>query len=210
VSEEEKELLWDMVQTGFSDLNAHSYDRQSMTREEFIEDTDSPYVLKYVARNKESRPIGYLSVHIGLEDINWTDTTQIAEVQEDIGPGAVPYYIGTLVIPLDERGTSTATLLLQGAARHFREANQKTGHDSLCFFDCAHQNYPWLAQFIEKAASEPAGEFEGVPIKITELFKEQIKKDPSGAALPLRVRVAPGAPDENILDAQHYYSIKMP
>ncbi len=203
VTQSDKDILWPTIQAGFIDLNRKSYEKQDMTLEEFEADMESPHVLKYIARDEADAPIGILTVHVGLEDISWTNTAPLQEVQDQVDPTATPYYIGTVVVPPDLRGTSTATRLLQGAYLHFQSVNEAQDKHSLAFFDCAEANYPWLGQFAE-AVAHKNDEFAGVPATVNELYVDAWVQ---GADSAVKVRESQETASDTILDRQHYYAV---
>jgi hypothetical protein len=204
--------LWSIIQNGFVDLNRKSYEKQDMTEEEFNADMQSSDVLKYVAYDADQNPIGCLTAHIGLEDITWMDKAFLAAEQERVDPTATPYYVGTLVVPQDVRGTGVSRNILQAAYLDFTRRNAETGQSSVCFFDCADANYPWLAQFVEKSAepSEVDG-FAGVTIDMREIGQEYwIRPTASPEANPVKVRSLPeNSTDVSILDKQHIYAYNL-
>lgn len=203
VPETEQEALWSMVQAGFIDLNRKSFEKQDMTHEELLEDFSSPNVYKYVARDDQSAPIGLLTIHVGFDDIVWTDTQKMREVQDAADPAAVPYYVGTLVVPPDLRGTETATTLLKGAFLHFQQVNQANNMHSLVFFDCADANDPWLAEYVEKTGNEALATL-GTHAKVTELDTDAWQQTQDGVVkVPYKEQLDPAT----VLDKQHYYSI---
>ncbi|HTB48624.1 MAG TPA: hypothetical protein VK712_00925 [Verrucomicrobiae bacterium] len=203
----DREALWTMVQDGFQDLNRRSYEKQDMTFEEFSQDMDSPDVLKYIATNADQQPIGCLLVHIGLEGIDWADGDQLLAAQSKVDPAAQPYYITTVVVPPDQRGSEAAASLLRGAFIHFNEVNTKTSQNSLCLFDCADANYPWLADFIAKSANTPVEGYAGVPVEIRELSTEYYVKEPEGEVV--KAKDLPQSPSREVVDKQHFYSIEI-
>lgn len=208
ISDSDRDSIWAMLQAGFVDLNRRTYEKQDMTLEEYQADLESNNVLKYVARSADDTPSGYLSVHVGFDDITWTDTTRLSEEQNKLDPTADPYYIGTLVVLPDARRTETAPKLLQAALTHFKQVNTLTGRNSIVFFDCADANYPWLGNFVKNLAL-PSADFEGVNTTITELYEEfWVKDNVSG-----EVSIARELPDENaqctVLDTQHYYGLTL-
>ncbi len=205
VPEEEYDSLWHMVETGFQDLNQRSYEKQDMTRDELEADLRSEHVLKYVARDADANPLGLLTVHVGLDYITWTDTSRIEAKQSEVDPLAVPYYVGTVVVPVDERGTGTAASLLRGAFAHFRQANTERGQDSLVFFDCAHANYPWLGEFIQEMGM-PTDEHPDLSSEVEELYTSAWLKDGD------TIRKVYGPSEDaagEVLDTQHYYAVSI-
>jgi hypothetical protein len=203
-SPEDREALWSIVQAGFIDLNRKSYEKQDMTREEFEADMDSPDVLKYVAYDSDHNPLGCLTAHMGLDTVTWADKPLLEKAQQETDKPAPPYYVGTVVVPPDQRGTGVAKHILQGALNHFKTELP----DALCFFDCADANYPWLAQFIAKCGepSEADG-FDGIDMKVTEIGKKYwVKGGDDGEAVSVEA-LPPGTPESDVLDVQHYYSI---
>jgi hypothetical protein len=166
---------------------------------------DSPHVLKYTARARDARLIGLLTVHIGLEDIVWTDTAPLQAIQNETDPTARPYYVGTLVVPPDMRGTDASSAIIQGAFRHFKEANTLGEQQSLLFFDCADANHPWLAQYIQRVGGDPKVNPDVSPT-ITEQYCYSWVRDGAGVALRETSQLPANA---DVLDKQHYYSISI-
>lgn len=205
VEQTDRAALWNMVETGFMDLNRRSYERQDMTHEEFEADLDSQHVLKYVARDKEQNPIGVLTVHVGLDDITWTNTSRLAEAQRQVDERAVPYYVGTLVVPPDMRGTDTASYLVKASFVHFKQVNQATNQNSLVFFDCAHGNYPWLGEFVQKVGS-PDDEYPDIKTTVSELYEEYWLASGDGSPAVKAMQPQPG---QEVLDSQHHYAISI-
>jgi hypothetical protein len=213
--EEDMQPLWEMIESGFAALNSRSYDKQSMAFDEFLHDVESPDVLKYVAYNQEKVPVGFLTVHAGLEGVDWVDKEMVMNEQAEVDPTAASYYIGTLVVTPDVRGTETAPSLVRAALRHFRDTNEETGQDSLCFFDCAKANHPWLARFV-RGMARPTADFEGIPIKIKEIGTEYWAEDLTDEDLAntghviKKVRTLPDdSAHYNVVDEQHFYSIQV-
>lgn len=209
VSDADKEKLWKIVQDGFLDLNKRSYDRQDMTYEEFMADMDSPSVLKYIATDENQNPIGYLAARIGLDGIDWADTDTLRAEQSKLDPAAQSYYITTVVVSPDHRGSQTATSLLQGALVHFKKLNTEMSQDSLCFFDCANANHPWLAEFISKVAAAPAKNYAGIPVEVKELFEQQYVKPSQGGDVFKTEGISGENSDYTIVDKQHFYSMRI-
>jgi hypothetical protein len=201
--------LWDMVHEGFADLNQHAYEQQDMTFEEFLADAESTDVLKYIARSPEGKPIGYLTVHVGLANVGWADTERLQGIQTEVDPIATPYYINTFVVPTDLRGTETARAILHGCMLHFQDVNQATGQNSLCMFDCCNSNYPWLGEFIQKTAAAE-GNFPGVAAQVNELYQEYtVKAGPEGTEVAKLQELPKGLPADSILETQHFYALQL-
>jgi len=216
VSEPDKEQLWGMIETGFAALNSRSHEKQSMAFEEFLEDMASPTVFKYIAYNDEERPIGLMTVHTELDDITWSDREMLEKQQEAVDPTALSYYVGTLVVTPDMRGTETATRLLQSAIRHFRDVNNESGKNSLAFFDCASANHPWLYRYVEQQL-HPSDTFEGVTVEITEIGTEYWAKGDllegeaanKGHIVRKLNLTEEEAAQYDIVDSQHFYAVKI-
>jgi hypothetical protein len=201
----DQEVLWPMVQQGFIDLNRKSYEKQDMTYEEFQADMTSPAVLKYVARDSEGKPVGYLTVHSTLASVPWVDDERIRKEQAVVDPAGNPFFVGTLVVPQELRGMGVANDLIRGALRHFKQFNDQSDTDSLVFFDCARANHPWLAEFIEQVANSNQGA-DGFTAKATEFATEYLTKDVTGAVV--KAEEAPADP-EDVLDSEHYYALRI-
>jgi|GEM_PF-7115433 len=196
--------LWPIVQVGFVDLNRKSFEKQDMTHEEFVADMESPDVYKYLAYDSEGEPVGYLTVHNGLEHISWVDTEMIRAEQAKVDADATSYYVGTLVVTPEKRGTGAAELLLRGAIRHFSQANATTGHDAEVFFDCAGANHPWLAQFIQSVGNQNEST-DGVRISVTNFAESYWAKE--GDETHFRTGVPPEG--TAVLDTEHFYAIQL-
>lgn len=195
--------LWEMIQTGFQDLNRKSYEKQDMTQSELFEDLRSNQVLKYIARDQKQRPVGLLTVHAGLDDVTWTDTTKLMQKQNEVDPDATPYYVGTIVVPVNERGSEAATNLIRAALLHFKQTNNKRQEDSIVFFDCAEANYPWLAQFIQSTGLPSEG-YPNLQTRVDELYTDTWVRTANGDMKIHDVRDQTGS---KVLDRQHYYAI---
>ncbi|MDB5175466.1 MAG: hypothetical protein JWM81_324 [Candidatus Saccharibacteria bacterium] len=207
ITPDERDVLWGIIEQGFFDLNRRSYEKQDMTREEFDADLDSAAVVKFISHDKEGKPLGLLTVHKGLEDIVWTDTSAMAAEQAKVDPLASPYYIGTIVVALDAKGSEAASRMLQGAYLHFRNVNERYGRQSVAFFDCADANYPWLGEFAEKA-SHPTDGFEGVPLHVKEFQQESWVQTSDGEVAQVTV-LPEDAQSYSVLDKQHYYVVTL-
>ncbi len=205
ISTEEHDTLWNMVETGFADLNRRSYEKQDMTKDELVSDLESDKVLKYVARDASSNPIGLLTVHRGLDAVTWTDTDELRKQQMGVDPDALPYYVGTIVVPVSERGTATAENLIRGALLHFRQTNNQRQENALVFFDCAEANYPWLPQFIQ-AVGSPSEQFPNLKTQVKELYVDAWVRGDGGVQ---KVHKASERFEDLVLDKQHHYSISI-
>lgn len=202
----EFDVLWGIVEDGFQELNRKSYEKQDMTREELEADLKSPRVLKYVARDADKGLVGLLTVHIGLEDISWSDVSDLEKAQDKTDPAAKPYYVGTIVVPPSERGTNAASSLIRGALLHFGQVNDAKGYESLVFFDCAEANYPWLGQFIQEVGS-PSEQFPDLKTQVTELYADSWV-DNGDEIIKTRRSINEPVPD-TMVDQQHYYAISI-
>ncbi len=210
VEKADQAKLWDIIQPGFEDLNRRSFEKQDMTFEEFQHDMESSGVLKYIAKDGNNELVGCLTVHLGLEDINWLDTKLLENSQHQLDPTATPYYIGTIVVPIKLRGSRIAAHLIQGSFLHFESESQRTSKNSLCFFDCAEANYPNLANFIQRCG-QPTSEFKGVPIKVSEIDTNYwINNGENANPEKYKSDELPQDPTSySIIDAQHLYSIEL-
>lgn len=202
---EEKTLFWNMVRDGFTELNRKSYEKQDMTQEELYADLDAEDVLKYIARDANNQPIGLLTVHVGFEGINWTNTTRLEEAQAEKDSDAVPYYVGTLVVPPDMRGSQTAGKLIKGALLHFSDTNLVNDRQSLVFFDCADANYPGLGHFIQKVGS-PSKDYPLLNTTVEKLYSDAWVLDHDVVS---KIRETEVPLTSVVLDIQHYYSITL-
>ncbi len=203
VPEDDYDELWDTVQTGFRDINHKSYEKQDMTRDELLADLQSDQVLKYIARDQDQQPIGLLTVHAGLDNVTWTDTTKLMQKQQEVDPDATPYYVGTIVVPVSERGSEAATNLIRAALLHFGQTNDKRQENSIVFFDCAEVNYPWLAQFIQDTGS-PSEEYPDLTTRVEEIYADTWIRTSEG---DVKVHDSQGDMNSDVLDKQHYYAI---
>lgn len=205
IPEIEHDGLWGIVEMGFHDLNSRSYEKQDMTKQELVSDLQSASVLKYVARDTDLAPIGLMTVHKGLDTITWANTNVLSCIQKEIDPSALPYYVGTLVVPLSERGTNAARNLLYGALLHFSQTNKRKQEDALVFFDCADANYPWLAQFIQ-AAGKSSGSYPSVITEIKELYMDAWVEGNGEAE---KLHDISHDIDGAVMDRQHYYVMRL-
>lgn len=208
IDHQEASVIWGILQEGFQELNQRSYDKQDMSFGEFTSDMESADVLKFLVRNREDERIeGCMAIHVGLERLTWVDTSRIQEEQDAVDPKAPPYYVTTLVVSKDLRGTETAKRLLQGAMLHFKRTNAQLGEESVCFFDCAEANYPWLGVFVDRSF-HPDSSFNGVDVQVKELFTEHWVKKQSGEIIKSLVP-ANLEHGEEAVDNQHFYSVKI-
>lgn len=202
---EEYDTLWNMVETGFRELNQKSYEKQDMTRDEFEADINSQHVLKYVARDSSGDLLGLLTVHVGLEDVTWTNTDRLNDVQKGVDSDATSYYIGTLVVPKGLRGTSIARSMLNGALIHFQDVNNATSQNSLLFFDCAEANYPWLGKFVERLG-RPSEDHPGLRAQVQELYTDSWIDN--GSAIEY-IHNTTGDMNASVVDRQHFYAVSV-
>jgi hypothetical protein len=202
------ESVWSMVQHGFVDLNAKSYEKQDMTHEEFMADALSTGVFKYVATDKDGTAIGYLTVHRGLKNISWIDKDLVLKAQSEVDKEANPFYIGTLVVQPNLRGGTAAKNLLQGALLHFQRENEASGHQALCFFDCADANYPKLGHFIQSVAKPSTG-YDGVPISVKQLYEEYWVKDLATGKVEKLGHKPDPIEEALIIDTEHVYAVQL-
>lgn len=214
--EEDRMALWGMIETGFAALNSRSFELQSMAFDEFIEDVSRADVLKYVARDESGIPIGYMTAHIDMDNISWVNRDLLQAQQDGVDRGADSFFIGTLVVSPERRGSEAIPTLIHAALQHFRDMNAASGRNALCFFDCAQANYPWLAEYV-KSLSEPSGDFPGVPVEIrgigTEYWAEDLTAESLSASGHVVRKLAYLSQAEEgmykILDAQYIYAMQL-
>ena len=154
LTENEVDDLWHIIQVGFAAVNARSEHRQDMEYEEFISDIQNSNVIKYLARNATNEIVGYLSVHVGLDEIDWAPISMLKTEQAKIDENAEPYYISTFVVPPSMQGLSLGGVLLMGALTDMAEVAEVTGKNGVAFFDCAEVNYPVIPEYAERIAQE--------------------------------------------------------
>jgi GNAT superfamily N-acetyltransferase len=215
VSEVDRESLWGVIETGFAALNRRSYENQSMALDEFIADMDSPNVVKYIAYDDDNIPLGLIVAHDNVEDATWANQELLGKAQAEADPEARSYYVGTLVVSPDKRGTTIATRLVQAAISNFRETNERDQKNSLGFFDCAAANHPWLSEYVGQIM-QPSDDFEGVPIGVRELGVEYWTEDVTDGGSTTqahaikKMNLSPEeASNRHVLDAQHFYAIEI-
>jgi hypothetical protein len=204
VDTEIQEKLWEIVNQGFVELNSKSYEQQDMTREEFDHDMSSDRVLKYLAFH-DDEPVGFLTVHEGLEDIVWADQDKLRQEEHDLEADGTSFYIGTLVVPASLRAGRIASSLLRGSFQHFHTYNGQVGKKSLIFFDCAEANYPGIPDFAMRA-TQPSGSFRGVNMEMREfqtLVWVRSREDPDRVEQVESSLVNPEVHEE--LDRQHFF-----
>jgi len=200
--------LWAMVQSGFRELNRRSFEKQDMTAPEFGHDFRSHRVLKYLAK-RDGHLVGYLTVHVGLDEVTWIDTAPLIDIQASLDSRAAPYYIGTLVVPQELRGGGVVIPLLRAALQHFQAVSHRIDCNSLCFFDCAGANHPGLVIAIRRSA-RPTARFAGIPITVREISKWYWVKAPQGDTAYKTPAMADGVGQGvSVIDAQYIYSIEL-
>ena len=209
----DQERIWSMIGDGFTDLNNRSYQRQSMNKDEFEIDMNSPNVLKYIAYNLDKEPVGFMTIHTGLDDITWINHEELIRRQDEIDPNAESYYIGTLVVPVDLRSKEIAPTLLRAGILHWQKVNIESNRRSLCYFDCAEANYPGLPGFVERIA-RPSRDFEGVKFEIQEIVRDYWIKNLSTGNTEHYSYVmsdSPNLPEDSsefkIIDKQHFFTL---
>jgi hypothetical protein len=204
LSSEETENVWRIIETGFAAVNSRSAEPQSMTREEFETDASSSDVIKYIATTDKGI-VGYLALHTGLETVSWVETEKLREAQETVDPKGWAFYISTIVVPPDIRGTRTVFTLLHGAYSHLRRLDEATGHRSVAFFDCADVNFPGIPHLAERAA-QPAPGFEGIPLAIQPIKTEALIRGADGQSI-LKIDATEVDPAQQVLDRTYYFML---
>jgi hypothetical protein len=182
VSGEDAEYMWQMYLRGFSALNASTLSRQSLSEEEFKEELEDESVIKYMARNKEGKLVGYMAVEKGLflPDASpyWPqqDDDLLSAVQDEVDPNAPSFYISSFLVDknAEEYMLKTSKIILQGALRHFKEVSVALDAQPVCFYDFAPAN-SFLPEYITSTGL-PEDEFEGVeidtwPVYVAEWYK---------------------------------------
>jgi hypothetical protein len=205
----QSDQVWSLLHEGFVDLNSHSREKQDMERDEFDADVQSSNVLKFVAYDMNENPVGALFVHEGLDSVPWIDKNSIQDEQDKVDPEGTPYYVSTIVVGLEHRGTAAAATIIQSAFLYFQKINQESGHNNVCYFDCADANYPWLAEFIGESANRQTEDYPGVPTAVRELFTEYFTQLADQDTL----NKVKSEPDQSsgmaVVDKQHFYALQL-
>ncbi len=139
--------LYDLVSAGFQQLNEASPLRQDMVREEFIEDSLSPDVLKVLVseRNAKGRfdtVSGIALAHRGLERITWSNSKYLEGVSGDgnrLSQESI-FYLSAIVVKRNRRGFGAVFPILRGIAAWFEAAISRSDGRMTCFFDHADAN----------------------------------------------------------------------
>lgn len=179
--ESEIEVLWDIYQDRFADLNESTLSRQSSTKEDFIEELADPSIIKYMARNVEGVPLGFMAVEKGLFRGNdlpyWPQQNDniLQTLQNDIDESAPSFYISTIAVAdrSEFEAVKTGGVILQGALKHFRQVCESLDARSLCFFDVAPKN-TWLPGYIQSCGEpDPSIGFEGAEVTIAPVYRAE-------------------------------------
>lgn len=179
------EKLWEIIQSGFAAVNAKTEHKQDMEYDEFKADIDNQNVIKYLAKNETGEIVGYLSVHVGLDEVNWIPRDIIGQVQKEADDSATPYYISTFVVPPSMQGLNLGAALLKGSLTDMASVSRVTGKNGIAFFDCAEVNYPMIPQYTRRVAQDLTTENETYAVK--KIYEECI--------------------DDSTREKQYYYSV---
>lgn len=179
------EYIWTAYVRGYSPLNEKTLTRQNLGKEDYLEELADPSIIKYVARNQEGTPLGFMAVEKGLfreaspywdpQDDELFDAIQL---EADSNPDAPSFYISTMLVDelAEEYMLKTSKIILEGALLHFQEVCQTLGTNSLCFFDFAPKNGLFPRYIME--SSEPSEGYTGAPVEIDTVYTNDWYKIP--------------------------------